>query len=83
MAAFYVQGGWNEPMANRVECHSGYVYAERPVALHWEGNRLEVEEVLDRWQTPEGKGFRVRTGDGQIFELYYNESLDKWSIRQP
>jgi hypothetical protein len=28
--------GMNDP----VECHSGYEYAERPVALHWEGERL-------------------------------------------
>jgi hypothetical protein len=70
-------------MADWVECHSGYEYAERPVALHWEGDRLEIEEVLDRWQTPGSKCFRVRTGDGQIFELYYSESLDEWSIHQP
>jgi hypothetical protein len=70
-------------MADRVECHSGFEYAERPVALHWEGDRLEIEEILDRWQIPDSKCFRVRTRDGQIFELFFNELYDEWRIYQP
>ena len=46
-----------------VECHSGYEYAERPTALYWEGDRLEVAEILDRWRIPGAHCFRVRTAD--------------------
>lgn len=67
-------------MADRVECHSGYTYAQRPTALWWEGARLEVVAVEAEWRTPEGKRFRVRTGDGRVFELEYSESQDAWSI---
>jgi len=66
-----------------VECYSGVEYAERPTALWWEGQRLEVEAVEAAWRTPEGKRFRVRTRDGQVFELVYFELHDEWSIHQP
>ena len=48
-----------------VECHSGYAYAERPVALVWEGERLEIEAVEAEWRIPGGKRFRAK-GIGSI-----------------
>ena len=70
-------------MTDIVECHSGYEYGDRPVALTWDGQRLEVSEILDRWLIPGGKCFRVRTQDDQIFELFYGELYDEWRIHQP
>jgi hypothetical protein len=67
-------------MSDRVECHSGHTYAQRPTALWWEGARLEVAAVTAEWRTPEGKCFRVRTSDGRMFEVEYSESQDRWSI---
>lgn len=67
-------------MSDPVECHSGYEYAERPVALHWEGERLTVDEVEAGWRIPGGKRFRVRTADGRRFELFYGELYDEWRI---
>ncbi|GAB4473087.1 MAG: hypothetical protein Kow0088_08140 [Anaerolineales bacterium] len=66
-----------------VECHSEYEYAERPLALWWQGQRLEIQEILDQWRVPGGKGFRVKTKDDQIFELFYGELFDEWRIYQP
>ena len=65
-----------------VECHSGYEYAERPTALRWEGERLEVEEILDRWRIPGAHCFRVRTTDGQVFELFNGELYDEWRVNK-
>lgn len=61
-------------MSDLVECHSGYTYAEKPVALTWEGQRLEIDAILAQWRTPEEKHFRVRTSDGGEFELVYREA---------
>ena len=69
-------------MSYLVECHSGYEYAERPVALHWQGERLEVEQVETQWRIPGGRCFRVRTGDGRRFELFYGELYDEWRINE-
>jgi hypothetical protein len=62
-----------------VECYSGFRYAERPLAIHWLGQRLEVE-VESAWLVPGGQRFRVHTGDGQVFELVYREADDAWQI---
>lgn len=68
-------------MLNLVECHSGYTYAERPVALRWQGERLEIEAIESQWRVPDEKHFRVRTRDDQVFELVYSEVHDEWQVR--
>ena len=70
-------------MNELVECHSGYEYAERPVALHWNDERLEIRAIVSQERIPGGKRFVVRTEDEQIFELFYGELYDEWRIHQP
>lgn len=69
-------------MTGTVECHSGSAYAERPLSLLWQGERLEITQVLGEWRLPDGKRFRVQTGDEQVFELFYNELEDDWCLQQ-
>ncbi len=73
--------GQPSAVRGQVKCHSGYEYAQRPVAFSWEGERLDVEEIIASWRHPEGKCFRVQTDSEQVFELCYNENLDIWSIK--
>ena len=68
-------------MTDAVECYSGSAYGERPVAFQWQGQRLQVSEVLERRRTPDGKKFQVRSSAGQLFELFYREHDDTWLIR--
>lgn len=63
-----------------VECYSGHTYPERPRAFQWEGQRLEVSEIISRWRTPEATHFLIRIEDGQDFELIYHEPQDLWTI---
>ena len=70
-------------MSEFVECHSGFTYADRPVALTWEGQRLEILQILAEWRTPEKKHFRVCTCNGKVFELVYCQAIDEWQIQQP
>ena len=72
----------NFVVGESVESYSGYEYAVRPVALHWQGVRLEVEEILNAWRDPHGKGFRVRTLNGRVFTLFYDTSMDTWQIQE-
>jgi hypothetical protein len=65
---------------NIVECHSGYAYPERPVALCYDGVRLAVTAILTQWRTPNGRCFAVKVGDGREFVLAYNEKEDDWTI---
>jgi hypothetical protein len=63
-----------------VECHSGYDYPDRPAALHWEGERLNVIHITARWRTPEGHYFRVTTEAGS-FELFFSEREEHWQVQ--
>lgn len=67
-------------MEDLVECLSSHAYAEQPVALNWQGVRLEITEIEKSWQSPEGKHFRVLTKGDQVFELFYSQVEDQWSI---
>lgn len=69
----------SEPV--RVECYSGYRYAEEPRAVERPEGRTEVVAVLRRWREPQGPAFRVRLSDGSEATLLYDEALDRWSIR--
>ena len=63
-----------------VECYSGQTFAERPLALYWEGERFEIKEILSRWRTPGNMRFIVRIEDGRIFHLAYNDIEDLWCV---
>jgi hypothetical protein len=66
-------------MAN-VHCYAGASYPERPVALEWEGQWLDVVEVQHRARTPEGLRFDVLSEDGRTYRLVWKMDADSWSI---
>jgi len=72
----------------QVECHSGYKTNERPVAFMYQGERREIQEIVDRWYEggldpgrPVIDYFKVKTTDGKIYLLRYLSAFDTWSIR--
>lgn len=65
----------SEPI--KVECYSGNTYAQRPRAVHIDGVRFLVEEILGEWKTPEGRSFRVRAGEREL-TVNYLEGQDIW-----
>lgn len=67
-------------MKQVVECYSGSTYAERPVAVHWQGQRLVVEQVLRSRRTPVGIGFDVIITGGHTLELDYCTAQDLWTV---
>ncbi len=69
------------PEASRVECYSGYTYAQDPRAFIWRGQRHTVTHVERRWRAPAGPAFRVRTAGGHRFSLAYDESAAAWTIQ--
>jgi hypothetical protein len=67
-------------MVGVVECRSDYEYAQRPVAFTWQGQRLEVREIINTWRAPLGKHFRVLADDQNTYTLIYQEAYDQWSV---
>ena len=68
------------PDGQIVECYSGSWYAERPVAIYWQEQRVEIIKILNEWRIPEGRFFRVLTETQMIFDIIYSEGTDMWTI---
>lgn len=66
------------PLIADVEFYAGWRGEERPVRLRLEGAVLEVEQVLERWRSPEGAGFRLRAGGLEIV-LREDAALGLWA----
>jgi len=69
-------------VSSPVFCRSDSDYAERPLALIWQGQRFEIIEILARWRTPEGRRFLVKTDNLMVFNLYYDENEKSWQVSQ-
>ena len=72
----------------QVNCYSGYKSNERPIAFAYQGRRLEIVEIVDRWyeggvkpDDPVIYYFKIKTHDSNIFILRYVASSDSWSGR--
>jgi hypothetical protein len=68
--------------ADLVECRSDHDYPGYPLAFFWQGQRLEVTEIISAKRTPQGIVFRVRNRDFGIFDLSYDTEADQWSVNQ-
>jgi len=69
-------------MSAEVECYAGSVYPEKPRAFSWEGQRYEVQTILDQRREPDCLVFLVRcTPDESLFKLCYSFSEDHWRIQ--
>lgn len=64
----------------KVECHSGYTYAEKPVTVEMDGTLMEIEGILTESRTPMGRKFKVQLSNGREIELVYDENKDEWEL---
>jgi hypothetical protein len=62
-----------------VQCYSGASYAERPIALIWQGSQYKISSVLSSQFTPSGKRFEVVLENGCTISLYYQTNSDLWT----
>jgi hypothetical protein len=67
-------------MPDIVECLSSASFPGDPIFFSWDGERREVETILDRWRAPGRTGFRVLTNDGLALALIYSEGTKEWRI---
>ncbi len=63
-----------------VQSYSGYKGDERPVSFVRDGGRLMVEEILERWRSPDAEHFKVRADDGKLYVLRRCFSEGQWSL---
>ncbi|MDJ0943855.1 MAG: hypothetical protein QNJ30_10340 [Kiloniellales bacterium] len=63
-----------------VECYAGHRGEETPRALAFDGRRVEVAEVLDRWLSPDHRYFKVVGADGARYILRHDVATGRWSL---
>ena len=73
----------------QVECYAGTKADETPRRFIWEGQTLEVGEVLDRWYQVESKPewpradyFKVRAVNDREYLLKHDLESDEWFLGQ-
>jgi len=72
-----------------VECYAGIKADETPRRFSWEGQAVEVRDVLDRWYQIESKPewpradyFKVRGVDEREYLLKHDLEADDWFLGQ-
>jgi hypothetical protein len=70
-----------------VECYAGHKADEAPRRFRCESERVEVEEVLDRWhqieslpEWPRADYFKVRGSDRGVYLLKHDLEADAWYL---
>lgn len=69
-----------EGMKIQVECYAGYRGEQEPRAFTFGERRFEVQELMDRWQAPTHRYFKVRVDDGRVFILRHDEVSREWEL---
>ena len=67
-------------MEVRVSCHAGYRGEETPVAFRLGERTVTVEEVLDRWLSPDHRYFKIRGDDRSIYILRHDSEKWVWEL---
>lgn len=70
-----------------VEAHAGHKADETPRAFWWRGERIELEEIVDRWYEggvdptrPVSDYFKGRTSKGTTHLLKLDHGSGQWSL---
>ena len=66
------------PRKVKVNGYSGYKANERPLSFILEREKIEVEEIIDRWYGVESDYFKVLGQDGMVYILKWHRLLDVW-----
>ncbi|MBA2690080.1 MAG: hypothetical protein H0U63_04690 [Burkholderiales bacterium] len=67
-------------MELEVECYAGYRGEREPRAFFLGERRVTVEEVIDRWLSPERRYFKIKSDDDATYILRHDEPSGVWPI---
>jgi hypothetical protein len=68
------------PVAVNVEAHAGFKAEEYPKAFSIGEKTFRVEKILDRWYGVDHAYFKIRTDDGGLYILRYDQGTDSWEL---
>lgn len=65
-----------------VTAYSGYKANERPLHFALGGQRVDVEDVLDRWYGRDHDYFKVLGSDARVHLLKWHRASDTWFLEK-
>ena len=66
----------------KVDCYAGYTGEETPRRL-WIGfKKVKVDEVIDRWVSPDHRFFKLKGDDGVIYVIRFDPIEWEWELEQ-
>ena len=63
-----------------VECYAGHRGEQTPRVLILEGRRIRVAEVVDAWQAPDHRYFKLKGENGHTYLVRHDEGADTWEL---
>jgi len=69
----------DEPIL-RVECYTGHRADTEPRRLHIGRCEILVTGIIDRWQDPHLRYFKLRGDDGGIYLVRHDSIEDRWAM---
>ena len=63
-----------------VECYAGHRADERPLRFTFGQRNVEVAEIMDQWQGPDYRYFKLKGDDGSVYILRHVETADRWEL---
>jgi hypothetical protein len=67
-------------MQVRVETFKGHGGVEMLRRFRLDGREIEVSDNLDQWHGYDHRYFKVRTADGGVYVLRYDEDRNDWEL---
>ena len=64
----------------KVSCSAGYRGEESPERFFLGERKVEVVEILDRWQGIDHRYFKVKGDDKATYIIRHDSSADKWEM---
>lgn len=62
----------------QVECYAGYRADESPRVLIIQGQRHQVTDILQQWQEPGRRCFKLRLSSGDEYLVCYDVATASW-----
>ena len=64
----------------QVECHAGYRGDQQPQRFSFGQRVIEVEDIIDQWQGPDYRYFKLKGNDGGTYILRQDETRGRWEL---
>lgn len=67
-------------MKVHVYCYEGYMAEQEPRRFSLGQQTIEVERIVDRWQGPDNRYFKVKGSDRANYILRHDQQTDHWDL---